>query len=399
MRDAGESPLAGVEFSVQQGGIIVASHFTGESDEAHCFEGLEPGEYRVTAEAPDDYQETNPTSLTVALNPGRRVPIALGFAPIPDLPQGQVIVGDGRRAQAIYASRPPAPTFYLRTLGALYRTTNSGANWARVAERPPSDHIVVSASDPDQLLAGDGFPCFRGGPDAPLYRSMDGGMTWNEMPGGLNLRPTAIHPDDPRIAWAVGCEGAYQTEDGGENWSLQPADAWGIFTLETILPVPGNPQVVFAAGNSEGGSGAVFRSNDGGRTWQTIQEGLELWVSALLPHRDDPDQVWFATPNGVWRTDDGGRSWEQSARGLEEVTVGQGYAFEGVGLHALAQDAAGILYLGTEQGLYQSRDGGASWERFGEGPGVEGPVSGVITGPGGKRLWLETVDGVWALAP
>ena len=232
-----------------------------------------------------------------------------------------------------------------------------------------------------------------------MYSSRDGGVTWEELDGGTNLRPTAIHPEDPSVAWAVGCDGAYRSEDGGESWTRQPADAWGIYTLETVIPMIGDPRIVYAAGNSEGGSGAVFRSSDGGQTWATIQEQLELWVSALLPHPSDPDQLWFATPRGIWHTDDAGQSWEESATGLEAVTVGEEYEFEGVGLHGLARDAEGILYLGTEQGLYRSPDGGRTWEPIGRGSWTEGAVTAVVAGPGNERLWLETDSGVVAVAP
>jgi photosystem II stability/assembly factor-like uncharacterized protein len=325
--------------------------------------------------------------------------VALGFAPVPELPEGQVRVGEGVAARAMYTSQPAQPTFYLRTASALYRTTNGGANWARVGERPPSDRVIVSASHPHLLLAGDGFECFRGGPDAPMFRSRDGGATWEELPGGLNLRPTAIHPEDPAMAWAVGCDGAYLSNDGGASWSRQPADAWGIYTLDTILPVTGDPRVVYTGGNSEGGSGAVFRSTDGGRTWQTIQEGLEFWISALLVHPDDPRQIWFTTPSGVYRSSNGGRSWEQSATGLEAVTLGKEYEFEGVGLYALARDAEGVLFLGTQQGLYRSPDGGRMWSRFGEGPWADQAIAAVVVSSSGERLWLETAAGVWAVVP
>ena len=399
MQDPGEQPLAGVQFIVEQRGVKLADHTTNGTGEPYCFDKLAPGDYRVAAQAPQSYQATNPTSLAVTLNPGRRVPVVLGFAPVPELPEGQIRVGDGVLAWAIYASQPPQPTFYLRTAAALYRTTNSGANWARTGDRPPADHVIVNASRPERLLAGDGFSCFRGGPDAPMFRSRDGGATWEELPGGLNLRPTAIHPEDPSVAWAVGCDGAYRSGDGGQSWTRQPADAWGIYTIDTILPVTGDLRVVYAAGNSEGGSGAVFRSTDGGRTWQTIQEGLEFWVSALLLHPADPDQLWFATPSGVWRTKDGGRSWELSAAGLEAVTVDEEYRFEGVGLHALARDAEGVLFLGTEQGLYRSRDGGQTWTAFSDRPWADQAISAVMLSPSGERLWLETVSGVWAAAP
>ena len=133
MQDSGEPLLAGVEFVVEQRGQAVSRHTTEASDQPFCFEELDPGDYQVTAQAPEDYQATNPTSLAVTLNPGRRIPVILGFAPIPEIPEGEVRVGDGIRAQAIYASRPSQPTFYLRTTSALYRTTNSGANWARLA--------------------------------------------------------------------------------------------------------------------------------------------------------------------------------------------------------------------------------------------------------------------------
>jgi photosystem II stability/assembly factor-like uncharacterized protein len=399
MQDVGEEPLAGVKFVVRRGGVEVTSYMTTDSSKAYCFENLAPGDYQVTAETPAGYQATNPTSLAVTLSAARRVPVVLGFAPVPELPEGEVRTSDGALADAIYASQVPQATFFVRTANAFYRTTNSGANWSRVGGRPPADQIVVSASNPDLLLAGDGFPCFRGGPEVSMFRSRDGGATWKELPGGLNLRPTAIDPENPSVAWAVGCDGAYLSRDGGESWTRQQADAWSTYTLDTIVPVAGDPRVVYAAGNSEGGSGAVFRSIDGGRTWQTVQERLAFWVSALLVHPTDPEQAWFATPSGVYRTTDGGASWDESSAGLEAVTYSDDKAFDGIGLYALARDTEGLLYLGTEQGLYASRDGGATWEVFRDGPGTNLVISKIVLGPADARLWLETPSGVYAVAP
>jgi len=398
MRDDDERPLPGVLFSLQRDGVEVQTYLSTTMPEPFCFVDLPAGNYQVQAQPPDEFEGTNPTTLSISLGRDKRIPVVLGFATIPQLLDGKMILEAGGTVAAIVGESSAGDALYLLTDTTLQRTDDGGRTWTVVGARPPADNMIMSPADLNLLFAGDGLDCFRGGPAAPLSISRDGGKSWAESPGGQNLRPAAAHPTNPAVAWAVGCDGAYRTGDGGANWQRQLAEAWGLYTLETIRPVAGHPEVLYAAGNSEGGSGAVFRSDDGGESWRTVADSLELWTSALLPHPTNPDEVWFATPSGVWHSRNGGSHWEESAAGLEAAAGGDDYQVEGKGLHALARARSGVLYLGTEQGVFQSGDGGAHWRPLAGTPWEHEPVSHLFINDAG-RLWVTAASGVYIYTP
>ncbi|MEN8097869.1 MAG: hypothetical protein ABFQ89_02230, partial [Chloroflexota bacterium] len=182
-------------------------------------------------------------------------------------------------------------------------------------------------------------------------------------PHGADLKPAAFHTSDPNIAWAIGCAGAYKTTDGGSSWQLMSYDDWGLYTLTSIVAPQSMSNRLYATGNSEGGSGALFRSDDGGITWNTMIKGLEFWITDIALQPNDADDVWFTTPSAVYHSGNGGNTWISSATGLESVAV-QNYVFEGRGLNSASVMSDGRCFIGTEAGVYFSIDGGDTWSQF-----------------------------------
>ena len=399
-QDGDEQPLAGVRIVLEHQQVELEAHLRTVEAGPFCFSDLPPGEYQVIAHGPPPYQSTTPSPMTVDLSAGERFSMSWGFAEAP-LPDGRVMLDVDDVGMDLFLSDPSGSTFYLATGQALYRTDDGGQSWTRLEEPVPARNVVPSPTDPDLLFAGDGLDCFRGEDDVPLFISRNGGQSWTEAASGLNLRPAAAHPSDPELAWAIGCAGVYRTVDGGSTWLHQPAEEWGLYTLDEIIPVGEQPDVLLAAGNSEGGSGALFRSEDTGSSWQTVTDEPSLWISALLVNPGNADQIWFTTPAGVWHSSDGGLDWRLSAAGLEEVTVGDAYQFDGRGLHALARAESGMLFLGTEQGLYQSGDGGTNWSPAPETPWGLTPVLelAVTDSQGEMRLWATTESGIHLYTP
>ncbi len=395
-----ETPLDGVVIMLEHDQVGIETKLRVAERDPFCFSDLPPGDYRITVDAPTGYSGTTVVPETINLGAGERVVLAWGFVEAPISEDAPVMVRD-IAATGVLPVESSDATFYLLLDDGLARTDDGGKSWTQRTERVPASHVVPSPSDPDRLYAGEGQDCFRDGHDAPLYLSKDGGQSWSELPSGLNLRPAAAHPADPETAWAIGCAGVYRTEDGGMSWQLQEAKEWGLYSPDEIIVVSTNPEVLYASGNSEGGSGALFRSEDAGAQWETVTDEFSLWISALLVSPGDSDQIWVATPHGIWRSSDGGAEWQLSADGLETVTVGDDYEFEGRGLDALARASSGVLFLGAKQGLYQSLDGGASWTAISQAPwGVE-PVYGVAVFEDRNQveLWVSAESGVYLFKP
>jgi hypothetical protein len=278
-----------------------------------------------------------------------------------------------------------------------------GATWADPADgnvRFPAD-AGASLTRVWQLVpAGDARPdvVWAGVEPAALFRSEDGGERfelirglwdhehrprWQPGGGGLCLHTVLPHADDPdRMLIAISTAGVYRTADGGTTWQ---ASNRGIHAR--FLP---DPDVEFgqcvhkvdgAAGRPERyylqHHGGVYRSEDGGATWQPIGADLPSdFGFPIVAHPTDPDTAWVLpldsderrwTVDGqarAFRTRDAGASWQPLGDGLPDSG-----AYLTVLRDALATDGmpeAG-LYFGTRTGqLYGSRDEGDHWNLLAE---------------------------------
>jgi len=310
---------------------------------------------------------------------------------------------EGQQAQRLIGD-PQSGILYAYTPAGLYRTADGGRSWQLVAAEPAVEGFVFSPSDPNVLYSGEGYPCYRGGPDVPFLKSTDGGATWFGLLNGLNLAPAAVHPADPNLVYAIGCDGPYRSHDGGGTWERQRDDIFGIYDVKEIVPV-GDWQVVYIGGVSEGGAGAIIKSEDGGRSWRLLTEdhpGL-WWISALAVDPSDPSRAYFAEPNGFWHSADSGGTWERSTVGLEDVIYREDAPFDRTyGLQAIALDPRdpNRLYLGTVRGVYVSADGGESWRKF-EGREWEDEEVIALLAAGGEptKLYITTARGVYVFYP
>ncbi len=400
VHDESEGVLQGVRFVLRHEKAVIETLLRASDSGSLCLAELPPGDYVVHAFPPSYAGSTPAAEATVTLAAGESVQVAMAMTER-SRPDGRLELDSRDPVVAMLGSGPGGSRLYLATARTLYRSDDGGQSWESVGEKPPAINMVVSPAEPAILYAGGELECFRGGPPAPMFISEDGGASWNETPEGEGLVPAAAHPDDPTIAWAIGCDGPYLTQDSGRTWQRQLAEAWGLYILEEVEPVSDRPRILYASGNSEGGSGALFGSQDGGYSWQLITDEPELWISALLVRPDTADEIWFATPAGVWHSLDGGDTWEVSRAGLEGVTVGDDYVFENRGLHALVRDQSGTLYLGTERGLYQSGDGGANWRPLSGAPWADEPISQLIATSAWPetRLWVTAASGVYLYTP
>jgi photosystem II stability/assembly factor-like uncharacterized protein len=139
----------------------------------------------------------------------------------------------------------------------------------------------------------------------------------------------------------------------------------------------------------------LFRSEDGGRSWQPAPLPVKpshVDVMAVTPHPEDAGTVYVAThEGGVLKTTDGGRTWREANSGLGGVDI-HGLAIdprEPQKLHAMVREKG--------EGLYRTTDGGAKWVRVDDGPGGEVKVLSSVnisTGMGGIFLYAGTGQGL-----
>jgi len=240
-------------------------------------------------------------------------------------------------------------------------------------------------TDPDTVYAGV--------EDAALFRSADGGRTWQElagmrghgsgsqwMPGagGMGLHTILIDPEKQnRMFVAISAAGVFRTEDGGRTWKPVNRGLHSRFMpnptaevghcVHRIAQHRSRPQVLFMQKHWD-----VMRSDDAGESWREVSGNLPTDFGFVVDvHAHEPDTVYVVPiksdsehfpPEGklrVYRSRTGGNEWEPLAEGLPQRDCYVNVLRDAMAVDSL--DPCGV-YFGTTGGqVYASADAGDSW--------------------------------------
>ncbi len=246
--------------------------------------------------------------------------------------------------------------------GGLFKSVNAGTTWEPIFDRygaASMGDVALCQKDPNLIWVGTGESCVRNSVawGDGVYKSTDGGKTFANM--GLkeshHISEVIIHPENPDIVyvaaqghlWGYNDErGVYRTSDGGKTWQRLtrglPAD--GRTGCSDLKMDPRNPKVLYAGFwerlrkpwrfDSGGPNGGIFRSTDGGDSWEKLTQGLPSGptgkigialyarnpniLMAIIEHgyqptpRSDPEgyKDMSRLGTGVYRSEDGGRTWK-----------------------------------------------------------------------------------------
>ncbi len=257
----------------------------------------------------------------------------------------------------------------------VYRSDDDGRTWRQVGLKD-SEHIariLIDPRDSDTVYVAAQGPLWRSGGDRGLYKTTDGGQTWQCI---LNISPdtgvteVVMDPRNPEVmlaaayqrrrhVWTLingGPESAiYKTTDGGKSWRKVTAGLPNVDLGRIGLAIsPANPDLVYASIEAADGKGGVFRSLDGGETWERRNpfDQTAMYFSTIVADPRDVDRVYVLNVSLMLSTD-GGKTLSPMP-GMRHVHVDH---------HAMWIDPSDPDYylVGCDGGVYESCDRGRSW--------------------------------------
>ncbi|HEX6909189.1 MAG TPA: hypothetical protein VF142_02290 [Longimicrobium sp.] len=323
----------------------------------------------------------------------------------------------GGRATAVAGVAEQPHVFYMGTTGGgVWKTDDAGGHWTPLTDRfldvGNIGAIDVADSDPRVIYVGTGSASIRGNSSVGrgVWKSTDGGKSWTFL--GLResgaIGKIAVHPSDPDRVYVTALghpfgrnpeRGIYRSRDGGATWEhvLFLNDSTGAVSLSMN---PANPDELFAgmwraerkpwtmiSGGPEGG---VYRTRDGGDTWTRLEGGLPRGMVGkvgVTVSPANPRRVWAlveADSGGLFRSDDGGDSW---TRVNDEARV-RARPFYYTHVRADPADS-NTVYVMT-QALLRSTDGGRTFTPV---PVPHGDVHDIWINPQHPEIFAVSDDG------
>jgi photosystem II stability/assembly factor-like uncharacterized protein len=324
----------------------------------------------------------------------------------------------GGRVTAVTGVPSQPYTFYMgSTGGGVWKTLDAGHTWTNISDGQiplgSMGAVEVSVSNPDVVYAGTGSSKIRSNVSIGrgIYMSTDAGKTWTFS--GLRdvgqISTVRVHPSNPDLVYVAALgnpfidnpeRGVYRSKDGGKTWQnvLHISDSAGAADLEMQ---PGSPNVLFAcmwhgqrkpwtiiSGAHEGG---IYKSTDGGDHWTKLAGGLpsELFgrsnvaISAAAPNRIYA--LIEAKPgSGLYRSDDAGATWSLVNSSGNLIT--RPFYYTTLGVDPMNPE---VLFVGDE-GWYRSADGGKT---FRPATAPHGDHHDIWINPKNPQYMIQSNDG------
>jgi photosystem II stability/assembly factor-like uncharacterized protein len=317
----------------------------------------------------------------------------------------------GRTVGAVGVATQPNLFFIGVNNGGVWKTTDAGRTWDPIFDDAPTGSVgdlAVSQTNPDIIYVGTGEGLHR--PDLSvgdgMFKTTDGGQNWEFI--GLDdvqqVSRVIIHPENDSIVYVAGMghpyganemRGVFRTMDAGMTWEkvLYINEKTAAMQVEFN---PKNPSILYATmwehqdgpwenADFSGPSSGLFKSEDGGDTWNKLENGLpgseeKLGRIGLGISPSNPDRIYATVAatkgGGLYRTNDAGANWELIS---EDYRVyGRGGDFAELKVHPKDQN---IVFSGNIAS-YRSIDGGYTWSSIKGAPG----------GDDYHRIWINPIN-------
>ena len=316
----------------------------------------------------------------------------------------------GGRVNAVSGVTGQPDTFYFGSVGGgLWKSLNSGRTWTPIFDAnnvASIGAIAVSTSTPNTIYVGTGEPDMR---DSiaygdGVYKSTDAGKTWKHL-GLENTKQIGriiVDPKNPNTVFVAALgnayapnpdRGVYRSHDGGATWqkvlfknddvgaidlAFDPVDSRIVYA--TLWNVRRPPWFIYAPANGPGAG--IFKSIDGGSTWNEISTGIPLegrghiGIAVASSNRNRLYAVVDAKEGGVFISNDAGATWTRLSS--DKRLWDRGWYFEKITVDPKNAD---VVYV-MNTSVYRSTDAGKTWT----------PIKGAPGGDDYHQLWINSDD-------
>ena len=301
-------------------------------------------------------------------------------------------------------------TFYFGSVGGgVWKTNNAGRTWTPVFDSQSAASIGaigVAPSDPSIVYVGTGEADMRDSIQFGdgMYKSTDGGKTWKHV-GLENTRQIGriiVDPKNPNVVFVAALghaygpnsdRGVYRSRDGGATWqkvlfknedvgaidlAFDPTNSQIVYA--TLWNVRRPPWFIYAPANGPGGG--IFKSIDGGTTWKEVSEGIpaegrgHIGIAVAPANRNRVYAIVDAKDGGLFVSNDAGTTWTRSSN--DKRVWDRGWYFSKVTVDPKNAD---VVYV-MNTSVYRSTDTGKTWTAIKGAPG----------GDDYHQLWINPDD-------
>lgn len=258
----------------------------------------------------------------------------------------------------------------------VFKSTDEGKTWqyAGLRDTHSISALLIDPKDPNVVYVASMGHVFAPDPNRGIFKSTDGGRSWNKVlfidnnTGAICLVMDPNHPDvlyatmwqAERKPWGLTSggpgSGIYKTTDGGAHWtdiSHSPGLPKGLLGRIGLSIAASKPDVVYAI--IQANEGGVFRSDDAGATWKRVNDEMKLrqrafYYMTIYADPKDPNTVYAPEVDALWVSRDGGKTFTKlkTPHGDNHVVW-------------INPDDTRILLEGNDGGATVSRDGGKTW--------------------------------------